>query len=231
MRIRRMKMMLNRVRMLQAEIIRLKNEGKSIQSIADILGISVGKVRYQWEKFQKQKAPLEEEPFLFSSKDEKIAGFTAGSLTLMLTSPNRVVCQWTLEEWYIQAIQNIFQRSMNQSAYDLRLYDISDMMFNGNNAHHMYSFKVPTNSNYWFVKGLQRNRSYVCEIGWLTQHQDFFPLLRSNPIHTPYEQANQQWMMYSMLESYRNDESAQPLWVEHISTYSYYERSLEEKHE
>ncbi|WP_338750109.1 DUF4912 domain-containing protein [Bacillus sp. FJAT-52991] len=226
-------MMLNRVRMLQAEIIRLKNEGKSIQNIADILGISVGKVRYQWEKFQKQQASLEEEknPFVFSLKDEKIEGFTAGFLTLTLTSPNRAICQWTLEEWFIQAIQSIFQLPIDQPAYDLRLYDVSDIIFNGNNAHHMYAFKVPTNSNYWFVKGLQRNRSYVCEIGFLNRQQDFFPLLRSNPIHTPYEQAAQQFMMYSTMERYRNDETKRPLWIEHISTYSYYEYSLEEEHE
>ncbi len=219
--------------MLRAEIIKLKKEGKTLQSIAEILGLSIGKVRYQWGEIQKDADGLEKatNPFVFSSKDEKMGGFIAGFLTLTLTSPNRVVCQWELEEWFLQAIQHMFQTPINQTAYDLRLYDVSDIIFNGSNAHHMHSFKVPTNSHYWFVKGLRRNRSYICEIGFLTEQQSFFPLLRSNPIHTPYEQAEQQLMMYSTIEQYQKDEVDRPLWVEHISTYSYYEHSLEEDHE
>lgn len=216
-----------------AEIIKLKNEGKSLQNISDLLGISIGKIRYQWNKFQNHKNDVTANSVYprFSYQDEDLEGFSAGKLSLVLVSKDRVFCQWELQEWFVRAMGELFDPIADFQIYDLRLYDVTDILFNGNNAHHTYCFKVPASSRHWFIKGLKRNRSYVCELGFFTCHHEFFPLLRSHPIHTPYERPDQYQTMFPAMEKFKNQETERPLWVEHASTYTYYEHSLEEKYE
>ncbi|WP_204557208.1 DUF4912 domain-containing protein [Bacillus ectoiniformans] len=215
------------------EIIELRNEGKSFQKISDQLGVSIGKVRYQWKKFQTSKQ--KERSFTPVIQCEEIPERMnqvnhENNLSIILTSPDRLFCQWSIQDWLIAAMNKADAPFINLEVIDLRLYDVTDILFNGENAHHVYHFKLPRQMNRWSIKGLKRNRSYLCELGFITAQQSFFPLLCSHPVHTPYDHPSQQ---ISDLPFIQRDpgSSRQPPWIEHISTYTYYERYLEEDHD
>lgn len=217
--------------MLLTEIIELRNEGKSFQKISDQLGVSVGKVRYQWKKFQ--TSDQKELPSNIPCKEETEQDEfqKENCLSIILSSPDRLFCHWSVQNWLVIAMNKAHAPFVNVEVFDLRLYDVTDILFNGENAHHVYQFKVPRHVNSWSIKGLKRNRSYVCELGFITAQQTFFPLLSSHPVHTPYVHPSQQLSRLQSIQREPYINVKQPPWVEHISTYTYYERGLEENYD
>jgi len=226
------------------DIITLRKEGLSFRKIAKRLGTTVGKVQYQWVKYQKEQGkqtvernlnvpPQESEIIAVTESKPKRRGKyrvpslikpEINELVIALSAPNRLFCQWNLEERFSEAMQNAYELPLNKEVADLRLYDVTDIIFNGKNAHSVHIFKVPMADGFWHISGLKPNRTYLCEIGFITVKNDFFPLLRSQPVHTSYVEGGGHTEMQRAAE-------AIPSWTEHVSTYSYYERQLEEGYE
>ena len=99
---------------------------------------------------------------------------------------------------------------------------MTDVIFTGNNAHHYYDITVPYNKGYWFIKGLTASRSYMAELGVKMNDKDFFPILRSNAVQTPNMGGSD---VYNHLVLNQQIEHYSPKWIDHVSTYSYYEES------
>lgn len=78
------------------------------------------------------------------------------------------------------------------------------------------------------MKGLLSNRKYLAEIGMKLTDGSFFPLLRSNPVHTPKLDAAVHHPIYRDVFQLQRYEERMPKWTEHVSTYCYY---VEKDHE
>ena len=107
----------------------------------------------------------------------------------------------------------------------VRVYDVTDLVFNGKNAHHFFEIAVPYQNGHWFIKGLVANRSYVAELGINISQKEFFPLFRSNTIQTPMMKIPNGNDMNHDLIHLKQHEEQPPKWIDHVSTYSYYMES------
>lgn len=99
-------------------------------------------------------------------------------LTLMVRDPYWGFVYWEVSDSTIQKF-NVAKEKLA-----LRIYDITDLNFNGTNAHRFLHIDVGTALN-WYVDFGEANRSFICELGYLDESGRFIKILSSNRIQTP----------------------------------------------
>ncbi len=68
----------------------------------------------------------------------------------------------------------------------LRIYDVTYIEFNGQNAHQIWEYDITFDEERKFYANVKGpNASYLCEIGYLNDKGQFITLLRSNLVRTP----------------------------------------------
>ncbi len=67
----------------------------------------------------------------------------------------------------------------------LRVYDVTDINFNGHNAHRVTEISIDFRTGNWYFRVPEQDRHYIGEIGLITRRGKFIALSRSNTIHIP----------------------------------------------
>jgi hypothetical protein len=86
----------------------------------------------------------------------------------------------------------------NRSKTVLRVYDVTDIIFNGKNAHSYFDLEIKGGADNWYIDVGKPNRSWCVDIGLLTPDNRFFLFARSNVVRTPRfgmsEVTDEEWM-------------------------------------
>ncbi|MEH7121145.1 DUF4912 domain-containing protein [Neobacillus vireti] len=216
------------------EIIKLRSEGLSFRKIASELNTTVGKVQYRWNKWiEENNDQLSNEPNRQSTKETNSSDYSIssefiplkGELKAKLVTPRKIILFWDNSEIPKKIIQRFFNQKFEQLVSVVRVYDVTNILFNGKNALHFNEITVPYQSGHWFIKGLAENRSYVAELGVYIADNVFFPLYRSDSIQTPALGIQEGNTFQQELTQFQRYEEESPKWVEQVSTYSYYVKS------
>ena len=81
----------------------------------------------------------------------------------------------------------------------LRVYDISQIIFNGQNAHRFFDIQVNDLANNWYIDTGGPGRSWCVDYGLLLSDGRFITIVRSNTAHTPLEGpsgiTDEEWMI------------------------------------
>ena len=81
----------------------------------------------------------------------------------------------------------------------LRIYDVTDISFNGRNAHSYFDIDLGGNASSWYINVGKPDRVWVADIGIVTRKGVFYLLARSNVMRTPRfgmsDQLDAEWMM------------------------------------
>jgi hypothetical protein len=211
------------------EIIQYRRQGMSFRKIADKLNSTVGKVHYQWIKNGMDDSNKEEVQIF--QKEVTIQSETINQphkesesyLVTQLVSSQKLVSNWSISSWQKELSATYFD-SINQEIIIFRLYDVTDIYFNGSNAHSLYEFQLAKDTTNWTLKGIKQGRSYLTEIGYKVNQNQFFPILRSKAVHNLPDAIEQ-------IESLTYQQRLfKPKWTDKVSTYSYYE-NINEEHE
>jgi len=144
---------------------------------------------------------------------------SGSTLNGSFVSPDKIYASWDVSQQRKQFVQSYFEKPYSDFRKALRLYDVTHLLFNGNNAHDMFEFLIPDTLNHWSIKGIQNNRIYCLEFGILLTETEFFPLLRSKNI---YHSAQVEEISH-MKKNMASTKQSNPKWSEHVSTYSYYQ--------
>jgi uncharacterized protein len=215
------------------EIIKLREDGLSFRQIASHLNTTIGRVQYRWNKYIKsqenrevdfveKKAHKEENKINHSTNDSTPI---KGELQVKLVTPRKVIVYWEASSIPNKVFDLFYNKPFEEMVHIVRLYDVTDIIFTGNNAHHYYDITVPYNKGYWFIKGLTANRSYIAELGVKVNEKEFFPVLRSNSVQTPTMGNLEASEIYKNLVDIQQIDNFSPKWKDHVSTYSYYGES------
>jgi uncharacterized protein len=205
------------------EIITYRRQGMSFRKIAEKLNSTVGKVHYQWVKNVKEDQEELSDPLQNSISVSKEKSLDEEYLVSKMVASNKMASFWNIAEWQKELVTSYFNMDVSQRPIVLRIYDVTDIIFNGSNAHDFFEFYIPGNKTYWFIKGIHSNRNYLTEIGYRLNDQRFFPILRSNTIIGQPSKGS-----FSTIEKEALDRVVLN-WTEKVSTYSYYENINEEK--
>ncbi|XXM73738.1 DUF4912 domain-containing protein [Lysinibacillus sphaericus] len=231
------------------EIIEMREKGISFRKIAKELGTTVGKVQYQWVKYQKvhesgsvevaaaETITEKKNTDIRVGRVKKKAALTSAKqsrkpvvedLTITYSTGSRIYCYWTISAEWMDHMKDRFNID-GDSPFILRLYDITSIIFNGHNHHSYADSLVPTSESDWFINGLKENRSYCMDLGLRAHSGEFIAIKRSNVLHTPRTALEAEFHSLRELKEFEQGRMQEPKWVEHVSTYSYYVMEQEEK--
>lgn len=81
----------------------------------------------------------------------------------------------------------------------LRVYDITQLNFNGNNAHKFFDIDVGPEANSWYINIGESGRSWCVDLGLKLPNGDFITIVRSNAVTTPLDRpswiTDEEWMI------------------------------------
>lgn len=81
----------------------------------------------------------------------------------------------------------------------LRVYDVTNVNFNGANAHSYFDIDLSGLAHNWYINVGSPDRSWLVDIGIVTRKGNFYCLARSNVVKTPRygmsDQLDAEWMM------------------------------------
>ncbi|PKG25735.1 DUF4912 domain-containing protein [Niallia nealsonii] len=230
------------------QILELRRKGLSFRKIAKELGSTVGKVQYQWNKYMKSlqeeeqnPADTEEESKRPKANDKCAIAF---SNQLMKTSIQELLGNngmearvsaetsafvfWRIPQGKWCILFQYYGIKQDECAFILKINDITSIIYNGHNAHSTKKIELQNGIEHAVIQDLKANRSYCFEVGVLDYYQTFIPILQSNPIQLPRTNKNHTGSLASDMETWVKGNLAAPNWIEHVSTYSYYEMERED---
>jgi hypothetical protein len=127
-------------------------------------------------------------------------GYGDNKIVILARDPWWIFSYWEIrrdrEEEVVRRIESSGD-SVQKSI--LRVYDVTDVNFNGANAHAYFDIDLKGLANTWYINVNQPDRSWVVEIGVVTNKGGFHVLARSNVIKTPRfgmsDQMDAEWSM------------------------------------
>jgi uncharacterized protein len=207
------------------DIVKLKNRGLTLQEIAKKMNISLGKVQYRWNKYRQQvltKAADHHTPDREEATKWKMPfDYNESLVCLMPICPHRLYAYWSFSNTLVKMAEHHFRTKWDALPKVLKIYDVTDIVFCGHNAHRTYEVNLPPMTNNWFIHSLEADRNYIVDVGTRTFDDSFFTLLRSNPAETSNTTVS--LLQDHKLERWKEQERSQPEWFENFSTYSYYQ--------
>lgn len=211
------------------DIVALRNLGLSFEGIADQLNLPVGHVQKQWEKYLDQQKLAERVTnkcvqTIIQNQDLTSLMALQDHMTAYLVSEDRILISWQLSKPKKQLVEAYFDHPFDNYQQVLRIYDVTCIIFNGNNAHHVHEICIQSEQHYWAVVGLKANRCYLFELGIKISDSRFFPLLQSNAIHMPRDCKVRDSNLNQEIKEFQHRQNRPPNWIEHVSTYSFYDK-------
>lgn len=108
-------------------------------------------------------------------------------IVILPRDPWWIYSYWDITQGRIDEV--IFSLPDNQRQglkWILRVYDVSGISFNGNNANSFFDLDINFDTGNWYVNISQPEREWCVEIGFKDPSGRFYPVARSNVIKTPY---------------------------------------------
>ncbi|MFZ3588152.1 DUF4912 domain-containing protein [Bacillus sp. DJP31] len=213
------------------EIINLRNEGLSFREIAKEMETTVGKIHYRWSKHIKEtegnnedQHEMEDQPHKLSQYLDKPSSYNLDMMCAMVKNATTIYTYWELSSIKKSFLEHHFGQEWSFLPKFLKVYDVTSLVFNGQNAHFECEIPLPEMINNWFITELEPNRTYIADLGIKTDQGAFFTILRSNSIETPRNSPNQVGMFSENVYKWKTGLVSSPSWLENFSTYSYYEK-------
>jgi hypothetical protein len=110
---------------------------------------------------------------------------------------------WLYAYWEIsRATQEYISNSIlnwHEVQLLLRVYDISNIAFDGTNSNFFFDINVANNPNNWYIHVGGPNRTFCVDLGFIQTNGHFYTVARSNIVTTPRdavsEVVDEEWMM------------------------------------
>ncbi|WP_400163228.1 DUF4912 domain-containing protein [Brevibacillus sp. TJ4] len=209
------------------KIHHLRSQAVPTAQIAKECGLTVGQVEC-WLK--KEESSVREKAGMYESQQStqsdpdqqwRLPSFYGGDcLKLMVQGPTVLFAYWEITWPRMRMVASYLQSDYRQIQKGLRLYDVTDRLFDGHNAHSYRDVRVLDDATSWYVYGMEANRTYIADFGLFDKDQ-FCPILRSEPVVTP---RNTKAVWGEPLIEPVTD-PARPAWFENFSSYSLYCKS------
>lgn len=106
-------------------------------------------------------------------------------LILLVREPTSLFAYWEIDDNRKKILSDHFRQEWAGLPLFIKLHDVTDIIFDGNNAHSTRTNQVHPNSDNWYFHNVQPGRHYIVEISALTSSNSFLTILRSNTVGTP----------------------------------------------
>ncbi|HEY3357180.1 MAG TPA: DUF4912 domain-containing protein [Polyangia bacterium] len=107
-------------------------------------------------------------------------GYAGNRVVLLPRDPKWLYAYWDITNEHKDAARRQGGRSLA-----LRLYDVTDLVFDGANAHAMWEQDAHELARNWYLHVPAAGRHYCLEVGYRGAHGEWFLLARSNMVGVP----------------------------------------------
>ncbi|MDD5438760.1 MAG: DUF4912 domain-containing protein [Candidatus Omnitrophica bacterium] len=111
--------------------------------------------------------------------------YNSTQVVLLPRDPHWVHAYWNVAANTIDEIRQAYGSGFDKSMFTLRLYDITAIDFNGQNANRVIDIPVGGDARNWYLNMWCDNVTYCADFGIRTHDADFVPIARSNIVATP----------------------------------------------
>lgn len=119
-------------------------------------------------------------------------------VVLMARDPFWCYAYWDISGGVMQTKADEAKRS-GEYKLVLRVYDVTDIQFNGKNAHKYMDIEVTGDANNWYINVWEAGRTYIAELGFRTADGKFIVIARSNAVGVPSDRVSdktdEEWMV------------------------------------
>ena len=127
-------------------------------------------------------------------------GYGDNKIVILVRDPWWIFSYWEIrKDKEDDAARKIRESGDSPERSVLRVYDVTDVNFNGRNAHSYFDIELKGLASNWYINVGTPDRSWVVEIGIITKSGNFHMLARSNVVRTPRfgmsDQLDAEWMM------------------------------------
>lgn len=150
------------------------------------------------EKVEETKFYLGAEEKGFITEEELPAGYGDNKVVLMVRDPHWAYVYWEINGQKIAEARGRLKSLFDESRLILRVYDVTGIDFNGENAHSFFDIDIPNILGNWYVNIGRPNRTFCMDIGYRKPDGGLFVLSRSNKVTSPRdtfsEVVDEEWM-------------------------------------
>lgn len=119
-------------------------------------------------------------------------------IVLMMRDPACLFAYWEIKKDVLDKVLNSLGTLAHSAKIVLRVYDITGIIFTGNNAHRFFDIEITRGAENWYIHVGEPNRSFCADIGFITPNGTFRILARSNTVTTSRmdvsEAIDEKWM-------------------------------------
>jgi len=120
-------------------------------------------------------------------------------IVLQVRDPWWLHSYWGLKDSTIERLKSELKDDFYRAQRVLRVYDVSQINFNGHNAHRFFDLYVNEHSDSWYIDTGAPGRSWCVDLGFMLPGGRFLTIIRSNTVTTPIEGpswiTDEEWMI------------------------------------
>jgi len=103
----------------------------------------------------------------------------------MAIDPDRLYCYWEVTDDAIEATRKRLGPGGSSAWLNLRIYDVTDRIFDGTNAHAYFDIQVDRSDRQWFVTLNKPTSTQVVEVGLKSYEGYFVRIVRAHRVDMP----------------------------------------------
>lgn len=111
--------------------------------------------------------------------------YSTTQLTLIARDPYWIHAYWDLPSNIFEQLGRKCGQDLSFVSLTLRMYDVTLIDFNDNNANHWFDIEVGHDTRSWYVNLWQDHVSFCADLGVKSSDGRFWPIARSNVVTTP----------------------------------------------
>ncbi len=132
------------------------------------------------------------------SKEELPLRYGRDMIALQVRDPRWLYAYWELQHSTIDKLSGQLKDGFHNARLTLRVYEVSLIIFDGNNAHSFFDIDISDHLGNWYIE-VSPDKSWCVELGFKLRDGAFIKLLRSNTVHSPSENPSwindEEWMV------------------------------------
>jgi hypothetical protein len=150
--------------------------------------------------FQPIKAPEHRSGEVDRLTGELPLGYGDTRIVLQVRDPHWAHAYWEINDQTKAELRHTLgDEGYARSAFILRVYDVTDIQFTGDNAHSFFDIHIFEGANNWYIHLGRPDRAFLIDLGLISPHGQFVLIARSNTIRTPRDTysdvVDEQWMV------------------------------------
>ncbi len=143
---------------------------------------------------------VEKEKEVYPEHRELPAGYAQDRIVLQVRDPWWIHAYWEITESTKERLRREFPAEFTHGLKKvLRVYDISHIVFTGDNAHRFFDIDIADEANNWYIDTQGSGRSWCVDLGIRLSDGRFITILRSNTVSTPLSGpswiTDEEWMI------------------------------------